>query len=211
MNLDGTNTYSFLIDEKNQSNFAPKSLKDLTIYFEEKERKAIELQQRLEYEKKLRAAENEKQIAQARLDAERARTATLELEAKNQVELERQIANERKRQEEEEKRKKNQKKVELSVKERRKLENEAAKVVKSADKYVFFGILFLVASFSLICTSLTYYDLKTRPLLRVIGVAVFICSIIFFISYSSTKKELIKKYKEEHSPDDPLIEHLDKV
>ena len=43
---DGTNKFAFMIDESQKSNFAPKSLRELTSYFEEKERKRIQEEQR---------------------------------------------------------------------------------------------------------------------------------------------------------------------
>lgn len=43
---DGTNKFAFMIDESQKSNFAPKSLGELTFYFEEKETKRIQEEQR---------------------------------------------------------------------------------------------------------------------------------------------------------------------
>ena len=43
---DGTNKFAFMIDESQKSNFAPKSLRELTYYFEEKETKRIQEEQR---------------------------------------------------------------------------------------------------------------------------------------------------------------------
>ncbi|MBQ9585410.1 MAG: hypothetical protein IJR20_05355 [Muribaculaceae bacterium] len=54
LNLDGTQKYSFLIDEKNRQNFKPQTLSELQQYFEDIERKAIETKERkrLKEEKK---------------------------------------------------------------------------------------------------------------------------------------------------------------
>lgn len=43
---DGTNKFAFMIDESQKSNFAPKSLRELTHYFEEKEVKRIQEEER---------------------------------------------------------------------------------------------------------------------------------------------------------------------
>lgn len=43
---DGTNKFAFMIDENQTANFAPKSLGELTFYFEEKETKRIQEEQR---------------------------------------------------------------------------------------------------------------------------------------------------------------------
>lgn len=43
---DGTNKFAFMIDESQKANFAPRSLRELTYYFEEKETKRIQEEQR---------------------------------------------------------------------------------------------------------------------------------------------------------------------
>lgn len=43
---DGTNKFAFMIDESQKSNFVPKSLRELTHYFEEKEVKRIQEEER---------------------------------------------------------------------------------------------------------------------------------------------------------------------
>ena len=56
LTLDGTQYCAFLIDENNRANFAPRSLSDLTRYFQKKEQREIEAKQR-EEEARRRAAE----------------------------------------------------------------------------------------------------------------------------------------------------------
>lgn len=43
---DGTNKFAFMIDESQKPNFIPKSLKELTLYFEERENKRKHEEQR---------------------------------------------------------------------------------------------------------------------------------------------------------------------
>ena len=63
LNLDGTRETAFLIEDKNRESFAPKSLVQLEMYFENKEQKML-LEQRREENR--RAEERQRQIAQER-------------------------------------------------------------------------------------------------------------------------------------------------
>jgi hypothetical protein len=47
LQVDGTNKCSFLIEENNSKNFAPKTYSELMLFFEEKERKALEEEKRI--------------------------------------------------------------------------------------------------------------------------------------------------------------------
>ena len=47
LQVDGTNECSFLIEENNSKNFAPKTYSELLLFFEEKERKALEEEKRI--------------------------------------------------------------------------------------------------------------------------------------------------------------------
>jgi hypothetical protein len=61
LNLDGTNQYSFLIEEENNENFAPKTLSQLMNYFENKERLAQEAdRKRIDEERKIAKEKFEK-------------------------------------------------------------------------------------------------------------------------------------------------------
>lgn len=53
LQVDGTENYAFLIDEKNKQNFAPKSLDDLHRYFRLKEQRKIEEANRIKEEQRL--------------------------------------------------------------------------------------------------------------------------------------------------------------
>ena len=53
LQVDGTENYAFLIDQKNAQNFAPKSLDDLHSYFRLKEQKRIEEENRIREEQRL--------------------------------------------------------------------------------------------------------------------------------------------------------------
>lgn len=53
LQVDGTENYAFLIDQKNAKNFAPKSLDDLHRYFRQKEQKRIEEENRIKEEQRL--------------------------------------------------------------------------------------------------------------------------------------------------------------
>lgn len=57
LTLDGTNNCAFLIEEQNKAHFAPRSLSDLSSYFEGKEKREIEEQKRLERERAARERE----------------------------------------------------------------------------------------------------------------------------------------------------------
>lgn len=59
LNLDGTQNYSFLIDENNRQNFAPQTLSELQQYLEDIERKAIEAVERTRLEERRQREEIE--------------------------------------------------------------------------------------------------------------------------------------------------------
>ena len=73
LQVDGTETYAFLIDQKNAQNFAPKSLDDLHGYFRLKEQKGIEEANRIKEEQRLaeqRRIEEEKKERKERKERE---------------------------------------------------------------------------------------------------------------------------------------------
>ena len=86
---DGTNKFAFMIDENQKSNFAPKSLRELTYYFEEKETKRIQEEQRqqqlyIEQQRiaEQREAEQQRIAYQQKLEQERKqRIESLRMEA----------------------------------------------------------------------------------------------------------------------------------
>lgn len=82
LQLDGTNKFAFMIDESQKSNFAPKSLRELTYYFEEKETKRIqeeERQQQLYIEQQ--KEEEQWEAKQQRKQARERRIESLKMEA----------------------------------------------------------------------------------------------------------------------------------
>lgn len=60
LQVDGTNNFAFLIDEQNKSKFAPKTYQDVIGYFEEKERRIIEVQKK--EEQRLLEAKRQREI-----------------------------------------------------------------------------------------------------------------------------------------------------
>lgn len=89
--VDGTNECSFLIEENNSKDFAPKTYSDLMLYFEEKERKV------LEEEKRILLLKEEEERAKIKAEEE-AKKKKQEEEAKKKKQEE---ETKRKRQEEE--------------------------------------------------------------------------------------------------------------
>ena len=74
LQVDGTETYAFLIDQKNAHNFAPKSLDDLHGYLGLKEQKGIEEANRIREEQRLaelKRIEEEKKERKERKERER--------------------------------------------------------------------------------------------------------------------------------------------
>ena len=70
LQVDGTNEYAFMIDEKNKQSFAPTSLLTLQQYFEQK----IEQEKRIEEERKnALIAQQKKEAEQRRIEAEKKR------------------------------------------------------------------------------------------------------------------------------------------
>ena len=70
LNLDGTNQYSFLIEEQNKENFAPNTLSQLMAYFENKERLAQEAE-RKRIDEELKKAEGKKNYEKAEIERQR--------------------------------------------------------------------------------------------------------------------------------------------
>jgi hypothetical protein len=70
---DGTDKYTFLIDENNRQNFAPKTLSELNQYFLDIEQKAIEAERQRERQRLLQIARIEEEKRLERLEADRRR------------------------------------------------------------------------------------------------------------------------------------------
>ena len=66
LQVDGTNECSFLIEENNSKDFAPKTYSDLMLFFEEKEKKSLEEEERI----RLLKEEEEKARIKAEEEAE---------------------------------------------------------------------------------------------------------------------------------------------
>lgn len=82
---DGTDMFAFMIDERQSIDFFPKTLTELTAYFEEKERKKLQEQQMA----RQKALEQERIVREKALEQERiARKRTDEWEKKKQMTLE---------------------------------------------------------------------------------------------------------------------------
>lgn len=82
---DGTDKFAFMIDERQSIDFFPKTLTELTAYFEEKERKKLQEQQMA----RQKALEQERIVREKALEQERiARKRTDEWEKKKQMTLE---------------------------------------------------------------------------------------------------------------------------
>ena len=94
LQVDGTNECSFLIEENNSKYFAPKTYSDLMLFFEEKERKALEEEERI----RLLKEEEERARIKAEEVAERKREERRKWEEEHKEEIEA-----RKRKEEQEK------------------------------------------------------------------------------------------------------------
>ena len=70
LQVDGTENYAFLIDQKNAQNFAPRSLDDLHRYFRQKEQKRIEEENR-RIEEENRTREEQQRAEQKRIEKEK--------------------------------------------------------------------------------------------------------------------------------------------
>ena len=100
LQVDGTENYAFLIDQKNALNFAPKSLDDLHRYFRQKEQKRIEEENRIKEEQRLAEL---KQIEEANRIREELRLAEQKRIEKEKKEREERERRERKQREEQQK------------------------------------------------------------------------------------------------------------
>lgn len=84
MQVDGTQKYSFMIDENNRTSFKPRTLNELQCYFEEKEQAKLleerQRQNRLEWERQEAERQRQKRLEQERREAEIQRQKRLEQE-----------------------------------------------------------------------------------------------------------------------------------
>ena len=90
LQVDGTQKYSFMIDENNRASFKPKTLRELQCYFEEKEQAKLleerQIQNRLEWERQEAERQRLRRIEQERREAERQRIEQERLEEKRRYE-----------------------------------------------------------------------------------------------------------------------------
>ena len=100
LQVDGTENYAFLIDQKNAQNFAPRSLDDLHQYFRQKEQKRIEEENRKREEQRLAELKRIEEENRKREEERLAEQKRIEKEKKEREERERR---ERKQREEEQK------------------------------------------------------------------------------------------------------------
>lgn len=74
MQVDGTQKYSFMIDENNRTSFKPKTLNELQCYFEEKEQAKLleerQRQNRLEWERQEAERQRQRRLEQEQREAE---------------------------------------------------------------------------------------------------------------------------------------------
>ena len=89
LQVDGTENYAFLIDQKNAQNFAPKSLDDLHQYFRQKEQKRIEEENRKREEQRLAELKRIEEANRIREEQRLAEQKRIEEEQKERAERER--------------------------------------------------------------------------------------------------------------------------
>ena len=183
LNLDGTESYAFLIDEAKKSEFAPQTLSQLAEYFDKKEQ-AIARQKQLEIEK------------------------ALEEERRKEEERKRELERERKA-EEKKRREAAEREAYLNSPEYKEMQlRKEAEQFKASGEYVPGGykVAYAISLLLIIPFGFLVPFYLTDNVL--IGVAIFfIMALTAGVSYEQLEKRLLKKWKAEH-PSDPRCKYL---